>query len=62
MGTINILMPSEWAAALADDVKIDRVTGYFTKDKLIYSENWIWEPSGDLLLKITPEFEWPAKQ
>lgn len=62
LGTINIIMPSDWAASLPDNVKIERITGQFTSERLIYQESFIWEPSGNMLLKVTPEFEWPAKQ
>lgn len=61
-GSINIELPFKWAKVLPDDVKISSLLGTFSKNKLIYSEKFIREPSGNLLLKITPEFEWPSKQ
>lgn len=60
-GTINIEMPYQWAKILPDDVKLSALVGTFSKNKLIYNEKFIKEPNGNLLLKITPEFEWPSK-
>lgn len=61
-GTINIELPSDWAQVLPEDVKIASLIGAFSKSKLIYGERFIREPNNNLLLRITIEFEWPARE
>lgn len=61
-GTINIELPSDWASVLPEDVKISSLVGGFSKSKLIYYERFIREPNNNLLLRITIDFEWPARE
>ena len=60
-GVISILMPSEWAENLPTPFKIFQLTGKFTNQQLVYEEDFITQPSNDVILRITPSFIWPAK-
>lgn len=61
-GILNILFPQDWSANFKSSLSVSTISGGFTKDKLIYTQYVIPQPSKNLLLQIIPEFEWPSKQ
>jgi hypothetical protein len=57
-GQITLEFPPEWGSIVAAGYKITDLSGSWTDEKLLYSENW--DPATDKLA-INPFFIWPSK-
>ena len=61
-GILNIMLPKTWSQKLLSPINVVSITGGFTKEKLIFQQAAIKQPSENILLQIIPQFEWPSKQ